>query len=651
MQHVYGQVSEKTKRIKSLIDEVSALGDGHGTIAGARRILSIIDTEFSGIDDVFVGAVRTLLAQIVEDGSIDDNEQALLAEFASTMTNPISDDPITEVKGKRFVLTGDFDVEGGKETMKKMVKAAGGTTLGSVSGRTDYVVLGAKGSEAFAYDGYGTKVKKTLDLQLTGKSKVKVVSEEALMSYFSEKEFGAMEVLQEQRDRFRDQWKSARVVSKDFGGLTEGQKQAFDLVKAGRNVYLTGLGGTGKSYILDRIIEWARSSEKEVIVCAPTGIAALNVGGSTIHRVLGIDPDYTLKMDPFPRLFEDSPIVACDLMVVDEISMCRLDLFDYLSSVLARAALLRSKEGKPRCQLVVVGDFCQLPPVIPKTERGILKEKYGVDIRGGYPFMGREWAKWDFVKVELKEAIRQRDANFVAALNACRVGDISGVRWIEAHAARRPEENAIVLAGKNEVVDNENRKRLRDLPSKAHEYHAIVKGEITEKEYPTRRNLSLKQGSRVMALVNESEDTYMNGSLGTVISCKSDSVVVNFDVIGSSIVTPHKWEVMVPKLVDGKTKREVIGTFEQVPLKLAWAITIHKSQGQTFDSAYVYPECWDDGQLYTALSRLTRVEGLCLAYPCNDSFLKTSADVIAFNEGKYVPHKFDEVTRPSAESA
>ena len=637
MRYEWGQTSERTQKVKALINEVSqlALEEEFG-IQDAEMLLDEMTHDFPDDTEVFVTALRSLLEKAVDDGQIDDRERRLITDLARVMRNPISGDPIEHVDGTRIVLTGDFAVEGGKATVEKMIQAAGGkVTKGKPSKLTDYVVVGSEGSSAWAFGNYGSKVKGALNLQLTGKGKVKVVTEEALLAFFEKNGGGACKVLEGQRNRFQKQWGSAKVVAKDFEGLTEGQQRVFDLVKEGRNVYLTGLGGTGKSYVLERIIEWAESSGREVLVCAPTGIAALNVGGSTIHRTLGISPSRTLQMDPFPYIPDDSPLLKCDLMIVDEISMCRLDLFDYLTSVLRKAARERESEGRPCCQMVVVGDFCQLPPVTTKEEAPILKEKYGFDVRKGYPFMGREWRFWQFEKVELTVAIRQRDADFVAALNACRVGDTRGVRWIEEHAAKRPGENAIILCGTNEQADGENRKRLSSLPSEPYEYLGSITGEVTQKDMPTSQSLILKQGARVMALTNMSENTYMNGSLGTVLSCNKDEVVVNFDGIGVSVVSRHKWEVTVPRLVNGRTEQEVIGTFEQIPLKLAWAITIHKSQGQTFERALIYPKCWEEGQLYTALSRLSSIEGLCLAHPCNDSFLVTSQDVIDFLEGRY----------------
>lgn len=647
MRYEWGQTSERTQKVKALIDEVSelVLEDEFG-VQEAKELLGAMARDFPDDEEVFVAALRSLLEEAVDDGQIDDRERKLITDLALVIENPISDDPVERMDGTRIVLTGDFAVEGGKATVKKMIQAAGGrVTTGKPSRLTDYVVVGSEGSSAWAFGNYGNKVKDALNLQLTGKGKVKVVTEKALLAFFEESEQKAMDVLELQRGRFQEQWDSARVVAKDFEGLTEGQQRVFDLVKEGRNVYLTGLGGTGKSYVLERIIEWAEGSGREVLVCAPTGIAALNVGGSTIHRTLGINPNRTLQMDPYPYIPDDSPLLKCDLMIVDEISMCRLDLFDYLTSVLRKAARSREDEGKPCCQLVVVGDFCQLPPVTTPEESPILKEKYGFDVRKGYPFMGREWQSWQFEKVELTVAIRQRDEDFVAALNACRIGDTKGVRWIEEHAAKSPGKNAIILCGTNDQADGENRKRLNALPSKARVYLSDITGEVTQKDMPTAQRLTLKQGARVMALVNVSESAYMNGSLGTVVSCKNDEVVVDFDGIGTSAVTRHRWEVTVPKLVDGKTKQEIIGTFEQIPLKLAWAITIHKSQGQTFESALIYPKCWEEGQLYTAFSRLSSIAGLCLAHPCSDSFLVTSQDVIDFLEGDYHPPKARELPK------
>lgn len=630
----YGQTNERTQKIRALIERVSELGNKPNTnIADLRTVTSDIERNYSDIDDVFVAAAQSLLLEIEADGSISNEEKARLSNFISVFDHPISDAPVTTIEGKDFVLTGDFAIEGGKGIVKEMIVAGGGAVKSSVSRKTSYVVVGSLGSDAWSFDGFGSKVKKALDLRLTNKAQVLVVSENAFLTHAISSNAAAHGILEEQFERFRRQREATKVVSKNFSGFTTGQQEVLDLVENEKNVYLTGLGGTGKSYILEKIIERAEAQDKNIIACAPTGIAALNIGGSTIHRILGIRPNKTLALSAAPWIDDNSPLLSCDLMIVDEISMCRLDLFDYLSLALKAASRLR-KDGKSLCQLVVVGDFCQLPPVLKAEDRPILEQKYGYDVGEGYAFIGAEWDSWDFKKVELTEAIRQRDSLFVTALNACRIGDTKGLEWIEEHAADEAPENAIILCGRNDKVDRENQKNLDKLSSESSFYLAQIDGQVESSDMPTLEKLEIKPGARVMALVNNSETTYMNGSLGTVRECDNDYVSVCFDNGAVARVGPHQWDVTRPVLSGGKTKNETIGTFIQIPLKLAYAITIHKAQGQTFEAASIYPDCWDPGQLYTALSRLTTIEGMHIMHHAQDDFLKTSKDVILFNEGK-----------------
>ena len=631
----YGQVSDETSKIRELIKKVSQLSQAHALDAHeAAEPVRFIDAQLANSEDMFVKLIKARLLQILNKGIIEDEDRVALVKIAETYTNPISDSPIESISGLAFVLTGDFKTDGGKETIKQMIEAEGGVVKSGTSSKVSYVVVGGLGSDAWAFGNYGQKVKKALDLKCSGKVNIEVVTEKALLGYFSNTSGGALQVLKARKDRFERQWTSAKVVSRDFRGLTIGQQQVFDTVARGDNVYLTGLGGTGKSYILDVIIDWARKQGKNVIACAPTGIAALNIGGSTLHRVLSIRPEETLAMHPYINVRENSPLMACDILIVDEISMCRMDLFDYLSLALKNAALRRSKTGQRPCQLIVVGDFCQLPPVLNKYEKKILDEKYGRDVRGAYAFMSDEWDTWNFKKIELVEAIRQRDSDFVAALNACRVGDTQGLRWIEEHSASIPDPKAIILCGKNAEAAQANDNKLGELRTSEKVYYATINGDVELADRPTESELRLKVGARVIALVNDSERTYMNGSLGVVKACNKNSVTVQFDNGYKGAVSTHDWEITRPSLVNGRTTAEVIGEFIQIPLKLAYAMTIHKAQGQTFEAASIYPRCWDPGQLYTALSRLTSVSGMHLAYKCADSFLITSQDVIDFNEGK-----------------
>ena len=260
----------------------------------------------------------------------------------------------------------------------------------------------------------------------------------------------------------------------------------------------------------------------------------------------------------------------------------------------------------------------------------MLQRLYKKDVQGGYPFMGTEWRKWHFKRVTLTETLRQRDADFVDALEKCRVGDVSGVRWIETHAARRPKGNPIILCGTNAKASEENGSRLGEIKAPATGYRGSVWGDVKQQDMPTDMKIRLKAGARVMSVVNDPEGLYMNGSLGTVRECRPHSVIVAFDGGREVEVSRHVWTVMKPVLEDGRIRMETVGEFTQIPLKLAWAITIHKSQGQTFDSAIIHPYCWDYGQLYTALSRLTSVEGMTLACRVQARYLKASPDVIEF---------------------
>lgn len=634
----HGKVGETSAHINRLMGGLYKLGQNDSVDPNdVKELITLISDNLASKKDKFVDAARAFLESIAEDGEVDKAERKALAQLSALLECPVSDEPVEGVDGLTYVVTGNFEVSGGKSTAEAMIEAAGGTIKNSVSKKVDYVVAGARGSSDYVYGGvegipkFGRKTTDALGLILKNEKCPAIVSEGALMAFLMGNK-AALAVFKERAESFERQWQSVKVAPRSLDGLTAGQREAFDLVKSGANVYLSGLGGTGKSYILERIIDWAEGSGKNVITCAPTGIAALNVGGSTVHRVLGIRPKQTLAIKSSPFIADESAIPDCDLLILDEVSMCRMDLFDYLSTVLRKAAEMREKNGRRPCQLVVVGDFCQLPPVVTKEERPVLEAMYGKSIGEGYPFLGNEWAGWDFARIELTEAVRQRDADFVAALNACRVGDTAGLRWIEEHCATEPDPDAIVLCGRNDQADLENKRRLSKISCETTWYNGTLSGAVVDSDMPTLRNLPLKPGARVMNLVNVDERERMNGSLGTVVKCDVDRVVVDFDGLGRSVVTPNKWEVTKPSVVDGKTRNEVVGTFEQIPLKLAWAITIHKAQGQTFERATVVPDCWDAGQLYTALSRLASVGGLYITgKPIRDDALVTSPDVISFN--------------------
>lgn len=407
--------------------------------------------------------------------------------------------------------------------------------------------------------------------------------------------------------------------------LKPSQKTAFDLMRSGKNVFLSGEAGTGKSYVLRHFLDSVTKSK--VIVCAPTGIAAINVDGATIHRTFKA-PIGPVLSDP---VSVPDVVLEADIVIIDEISMCRCDLFDYVAKTIIKAEEMSGRKK----QLIVVGDFYQLPPVITDKDREML------EIAEGFAFQAKLWTHFNFEKVVLTEVVRQgEDVDFVTNLNGIRKGDSSCLNWIGENASKK-ENKGIHLCSTNKTASDINSQAMRKLKGKTRKYESIEQGEVTENDRATSQELNLKLGTRVMMLVNDKEDKYQNGSLGTILELERDSITVELDNGGTIVVERHKWEITKyevttktnekGKLIK-KIEQRVIGTFTQFPVKVAYAITIHKSQGQTYDSVNLHPNCFAAGQLYVALSRVKSIKGLHLVSPLKDDYLITSQAVLNFYE-------------------
>lgn len=395
-------------------------------------------------------------------------------------------------------------------------------------------------------------------------------------------------------------------------GLTKSQKKAFQSITTGANLFLTGKGGTGKSYVIDRVKEWCTLNGLTYLVCAPTGIAALNVGGTTIHKAFKpggvgiIEPDKT-PIDPQVRKrFE-----KIDLVIIDEISMCRADLFKFVAKVLFN--VWKRKPQNKRKQLVVVGDFYQLSPVIGAGEAKAYEDMYGDMI---YAFQTPEWSKLGLETFELQESMRQEDRKFIAALDNIR----EGIADLSVFQSSEPEPKAITICGKNAEADEINQRNLGLLIAnkrKKRNYRCEISGHVVESDYKrVDETLNLAIGARVIMMNNDSDKRWVNGSFGTVTGLSDNTVSVQIDGGKIAEVERYKWEFEESRVVTGKDgqkrlEKDIRATIRQFPMRLGWATTIHKSQGQTYDAVNVdIRSIFCKGQLYVALSRCKTLEGM-----------------------------------------
>ena len=410
----------------------------------------------------------------------------------------------------------------------------------------------------------------------------------------------------------------------------------------GRSVFLTGKAGTGKTTFLKHI---ARTTSKRFVVLAPTGVAAVNAGGSTIHSFFQLPlcpylPDVKELVTEYqmPERYRSlrkervKIIRTLDLLIIDEISMVRADILDAVDMTLRRCR--RSDAPFGGVQLLMIGDAQQLSPVVKESERQFMAQVY----QSPYFFHSKALQKLDYVTIELQKVHRQTDGGFVGILNAIRENRVTKELLDSLNSrvkAFGDDDDTIRLTTHNAQADEVNSRKLSGLPGKPILFEAETDGEFPENSYPADSVLSLKKGAQVMFIRNDPEGEYYNGKIGKVEEITYGGAVTVTDSDGRAItVTACDWENMQYVLDDasGEIMPSVIGRFRQLPLRVAWAITIHKSQGLTFDKAVIDAgAAFAFGQVYVALSRCRTLDGISLDSPISISSIYSDRHVADFN--------------------
>lgn len=418
----------------------------------------------------------------------------------------------------------------------------------------------------------------------------------------------------------------------------------------GTSLFLTGKAGTGKTTFLRNL---RSSCRKRIVVCAPTGIAAINAGGVTLHSFFQLDfgPFVPGMNNGTRRKFSYSKeklriIRGMDLLVIDEVSMVRADLLDAVDDVLRR---LRDRT-KPfgGVQLLLIGDLQQLAPVVREEERHLLEGRY----KSLFFFDSVALQQLPYETVELNEVFRQKDADFLGMLNAIRENRADKTVLDKLNSRCIPgfnpcdDEGYIRLTTHNGIANDINRQKLDELPAQPHVFECHIEGRFPETSYPADPELTLKVGAQVMFIKNDTgmDRAYYNGMIGQVVAIDEEYGVAVRPQEGGEIiqVLPVDWD-NISYTVNPETKEIVEhkeGTFTQFPLKLAWAVTIHKSQGLTFDRAIIdVKRSFAHGQTYVALSRCRTLQGLVLVNPVSPSSIINDTSVDRF----YNDHNCDDI--------
>jgi uncharacterized protein YpbB len=425
-----------------------------------------------------------------------------------------------------------------------------------------------------------------------------------------------------------------------------------------KSIFLTGKAGTGKTTLLKEIIA---TTHKNTVVVAPTGIAALNAGGVTIHSMFQLPfatfiPDYkqvaqfsgTLKFenrDTLGRHFKmnatkRSIIRNMELLIIDEVSMVRADVLDAMDFMLKKVR--RNERAFGGVQVLFIGDLLQLPPVVKNEEWQMLRNYYN----GMFFFHSHIIQQYPPLYIELDKIFRQTDAEFIDVLNNLRHNKITKEdvatlnQFVQPDFDLKKNKGYITLTTHNAKADSINNQALADLEGKEFSYSTEIVADFPEKIFPLDEKLKLKVGAQIMFIKNDLnfDKQFYNGKMGVIKSLSNNEIMVHFPEENKTIeVERYEWQNIKYKVNENtkEVEEEVIGTFVHYPIKLAWAITVHKSQGLTFEKAAIdVSAVFAPGQAYVALSRLRSLKGLILLSPLNMNGVSSNEDVLSYAENK-----------------
>ena len=443
-------------------------------------------------------------------------------------------------------------------------------------------------------------------------------------------------------------------------------KAASFVIHTDRPIFLTGKAGTGKTTFLKYIL---KNCTKKMAVAAPTGVAAINAGGTTLHSLFHLPfgtylRDYVLNWNERDNhIYNRQRLLAkirlsgekrhllqeLELLVIDEVSMLRADMLDAIDDILK--SVRRDMRPFGGLQILFIGDLYQLPPVVKQQEWTLMQEKYA----SPFFFDATVMREVQLLQIELKKIYRQSDSVFINLLNNIRNNCCSTEQMQLLNSYFKPDftpdhqEAFITLCSHNAQADNINQKKLKELSGKTVAFEALVKGDYSESSYPTESVLQLKEGAQVMFIKNDKglEKRYYNGKIGFVKKISSDKkeITIGFTDGSEDVkVTKEEWKNVKYNYdkTEDKINEETLGTFSQFPLRLAWAVTIHKSQGLTFDRAIIDAgAAFAPGQVYVALSRVRSLHGLVLKSKINLNNIFTNRDVVAYSRNILPEEEFD----------